>query len=317
MEQLKVAYFAAPRRAALRTATPAQLRLPEGTGILSIQLSGSSAAEPPLVSLFELQHSSPLTGTPDVEGGGVLVLGQPADLQYVGITSDAGRVSNVDQSTVAFGLATYAPWAMPSEISFEIDIDTDRDGETDYVLATSDTGPAGSGGGPGDVFTIRLRSAGGSDAVVGRVNFVEPSVDTALYRSRVLTFGVRAGLLGLTSGKTHFNYRVRTYHLDVYDPAFNLTLVDQTPTLSYNLVSSGFSVPDRDPLVAGAPIQRADATRLTLSYRTQALEANETQGVLLLHHNNIVEQQAQVLSITHGASASLGVFLPLITSGTQ
>ncbi len=307
-ERLEVGYFAAPRRAALRTATPHSPSLPDGDGVTTLHLSGSSAADPPFTSFFELQHSSPLTGTPEVETGGVLALGQAADLQYVGVTSDFSRVRDIAQSTVAFGIATYAPWTTPAEVSFEIEIDRDQNGTVDYTLLTTDPGP-------GDIFMVRLRSASGVEQVAGRVNFVEPNVDTAIYGSRVLSFGVRAELLDLTAANSRFNYRVHTYHLDVYDRSFNQTLVDQTPTLSYDPAQPGVAVLGSAPVMTGAPIFAAGAATINLSYSTSALAANGTRGVLLLHHNNIVEQQPQVVPIMVAQGQSYHVYLPAVARG--
>jgi hypothetical protein len=162
---------------------------------------------------------------------------------------------------------------------------------------------------------VRLRSASGVEQVVGRVNFVEPNVDTAIYGSRVLSFGVRTELLDLAGANSRFNYRVRTYHLDVYDRSFNQTLVDQTPMLSYDLANPALAVVDSTPVMPGAPIFAAGAATMSLSYSTSALVANRTRGVLLLHHNNVVEQQPQVVPIIVAQAHSYHVYLPAVVRG--
>ncbi|HZG66254.1 MAG TPA: hypothetical protein VEZ12_05895, partial [Herpetosiphonaceae bacterium] len=189
-------------------------------------------------------------------------------------------------------------------------IDRDRNGTVDYTLVTTDPGP-------GDIFMVRLRSASGVEQVVGRVNFVEPHIDTAIYGSRVLSFGVRAELLHLTGANSRFNYRVRTYHLDVYDRSFNQTLVDQTPTLSYDPAQSGVAVVGTAPVMTSAPMFATGAATMNLSYSTSALAANRTRGVLILHHNNVVEHQPQVVPIKMAQAQSYRVYLPVVARGAH
>jgi hypothetical protein len=103
----------------------------------------------------------------------------------------------------------------------------------------------------------------------------------------------------LTNEWPRFNYRVRTYHLDVFDTDFNWLLIDETPILTYDVTHPGLTNLVRaGTLVATAPIYAiGDGTKLPLGYDAGALVANQSQGLLLLHHNNVPAAQAQAISM--------------------
>ncbi len=313
LPSLQVGYLATPRQAGNIEAIPGTIMLEEGSGTASLQLRGTSAAAAPLASAFELQHRSPPLQSPPNETGGVLLLGRSADLQYVGVTTDYRRTGDVGQSTVSFGLATYEPWSTPGEVTFEIDIDNDRNGSFDRTVIVADTGPASGLSGAGDVFRVRIRNTlSGVEDTAGRVNFLDGDVDSGLYNGRVMAFGVRASQLGLLSSRSTFNYRVRSYHLDAYDQAFARVLIDQTPILRYDVAEPGLDPIIGTPLVDGSPLVRV-TSGMTLALRSNvsAVTDHRSQGVLLLFHNNLAARQAQAITAVV-ETGEHRVFLPTL-----
>src|SRR6185436_13841969 len=103
----------------------------------------------PLASAFELEATSPpLTGlSPNI---------QAADIQYLGVTSNYSVTGNLGLNTsIFFGLSSYAPWFTPNEIRSMIYIDSNQDGLDDFVLMNTNWGSA-SDGKDSDVFLSGL-----------------------------------------------------------------------------------------------------------------------------------------------------------------
>lgn len=89
-----------------------------------------------------------------------------------------------------------------------------------------------------------------------------------------------------------------------------------SPTLSFDITRPGFEAVGATALAANAPLYAVAAgSTLSIPSNGAAFNANGSQGLLLLHHNNVAEQQAQVIRIT-GRSAALGwrVYLSRVLS---
>lgn len=309
-EVLVVPYYGTLRRAATMKATAA--RNAEATnGEIALQFAGTSSLTTTLASVYELQLRSPKLLPTPTEESGVLMLGEAADLQYVGVTVDntqGGRAS----SRVSFGLATYAPWSTPSETTVVIQIDADRDGIFDYSLRTYDGGPAGVGS-VGDVFLVErtdLRS--GVTLQIGRVNYTA-TPESGLFNGRVMGFGVRAADIGLSDTRTRFDYRVTTYHRDVTDDAGVPVVVDVTPILSYDIARPGFATSADPVLVDGTPLHFiADGTIVSVAYDAENVQRNRSSGLIILHHTNNVAAQAQEISIALPVATAPRIYLPLV-----
>lgn len=315
---LQVAYWGAPRRAASMSAGQAPLTLQRDGGTADITIRGTSSAAPALVSLYELQHINPPKSASSTEAGSVAIAGAAADLRYVGVASDFRQTHDVATTTISFGLATYSSWTTPSDVTFMIDVDTNRDGAFDYTIATTDVGPAGSGYGAGGVFLTQVGSVPtGSGAYAGRLNYLDAATQSGLYNGRVTGWSVPASRLGLSDAQSRFDYRVRTYHLDVYDAAFAPVLVDETPLLTYDVAQPGLDLTGAGALLAGAPIYRDDGgATLHIGYDATAFAANHSQGILLLHHTNTAETQAEVIRASvEPPPVRARLYFPLVIDG--
>lgn len=297
-QTLQVSYFAAPRRAGALTVPAPHIALSETVTTTTLTMRGTSMAEPTLVSAYELQLLSPKRTPSPTETDIVTDVGQAADLQYVGVASEAGR-SNFTSRRISFGLATYKPWTTPAEVRFEIGIDSDLDGGYDHTIYSTDYGPGGEGSGFGDVFVAFVRDeTTGSIELAGQINYLSGDIDNGIYNGRVLGIGVGASQIGLSAAHTRFNYRIRTYHIDAEDATGTPMLMDETPLLTYDLAKPGITVTAPASFATHTPLYRVrDGTKLQVRTDGIAFHGNRSKGVLLLYHTNGSMNQAQAIQI--------------------
>jgi subtilisin family serine protease len=111
-------------------------------------VNGAATPRTPLASAFELEARSPAL-TP------LSASRRPADLQYLGVTSNYSATGSLATTLVYFGLSSYAPWSTPSEVLFDIYIDANRDGVDDYLLRNTNWGTVNERA-PTDVFASVL-----------------------------------------------------------------------------------------------------------------------------------------------------------------
>jgi len=285
----RVAIHAAPRPAATMSTEETVLELTGETGTLVLHLNGQGVATGTnfptdwvsLVSAFELAaESGDETSSQGTDNA--------SDLRLVGITSDWARQladgKGLAETSIFFGLATWADWSSPNKLRVQILIDTDRDGTDDWVLGNSSTG----GSSPNDVFTAQLCKLSSGECTSTFLNGVSAGVrDTALFDANVMVLPVPPGRLGLTAGSSRFNYRV-------------FTAVDSTPTLTFDPAAPGVSFGGTSFL--GTPVSQPMYTDLAgqvipLTFDRAKLAANASPGVLLLHHHNTAGSRAQVVPI--------------------
>jgi subtilisin family serine protease len=311
-EALHVPYFAAPRRAANMAAT-AQYDPAVPNDEIVLRVRGTTSLTTTLASLYELQHRSPKLLPSPIEQSGVLQLAQAADLQYVGVASDFGSETPIEATTISFGVATYAPWSTPSETTFVVEVDVDRDGIIDHRIRTVDGGPAGTGG-LGDVFWVEATDLDtGRVERAGRVNYVDGTVESGLYGGRVAGFAVSAEVLGLSAARTQFDYRVTTHHVDAVDEFGDPVVVDSTPTLRYDAARQGFQTVAGASLVEGTPLRTVTgATSLRLPYDGTNIARNRSAGLLVLHHTNTGDAQAQEVVVRLEGANATQAFLPSV-----
>lgn len=291
-------YHAAPRPAAAM----AGMRLAgAGPGVVQIGLVGTGAATGtaypddivPLVSAFELAWESPDEATSTGRG-------DMADLRYVGVASDypaqqaAGK--GLADSRIYFAVVSHREWATPAEVRFDVEIDTDRDGRSDY-LATTTLLPDSN-----DVFAASVcHGSSPPTCTLLHLNGVAPDVrDTALFGTNVMIIPVQANLDGLSALSTRLNYRVRTYLAGSGD------ILDETPVLTFEVARPGLAFGGTGFL--GAPptlpmYQDLPGGTITATLDAAAFAANASQGLLLLHHHNLHGQRAQVLAVGDAACA--------------
>lgn len=245
-----------------------------------------------LVSAFELQHSSPNEASSNADN-------DEADLAYVGVASNVASTSAFTETVLYFGIATHGDWSTPNQVEFDIFIDTDRDGEDDFVLFNSNLGWMSLNDQNDLMLTFLLDLETDDIYIQGFVNGLSPEeYDTALFNSNVLVLPVFAEDLGLTAVNSRFNYRVESFSLDSSgsEPSASWAIAgreDQTPTLTFDAAHPGI---DTSGGAIDRPIYRdLPAEELQLTYNHTALTQSGSRGVLLLHHMNKRGERAQVL----------------------
>jgi len=277
-------------------ATSRALGVPAAGGAFTIPLKGTGLKTGPLlpvdvvstVSAFELHAESPRKqdATGDLAA---------ADLAYVGAASSAASGGFGPDSTVWFGISTWAEWVSPSEVAFEIEVDRNGDGTADAKVTTMSTGDVedpdapGETGDPTDVY-VSFTAPGPlfKEGVYRYLNADPAARGTNLFASNVLVIPAPAGAngLGLSAGAGRFRYRVlsrATWYGDV----------DETGWLTFDAEKPGFSV-----LAAGGTPLHDDLGGTALPARFEPAAAQETGalGVLLLHHHNPLASRAEALT---------------------
>lgn len=303
-QALRVPVYAAPRPASDMRAETSTLDLSStDTVSATIRLTGrgigsSAALTTPspedlvsVVSAFELQYvSRDIPTRPNVGH---------ADLAYVGVASDYHAAGSIADTTIAFGIATHQPWETPSIPTFTVYIDTDDDGTDDYALYNTSYGRA-TGSDPTDVFVTVLEDLETETASLQFfLNGLSPStLSTAVYNSRVMMLPVAAADLGLTSADDTFTYRVVSRSRDnelrnLPATAEDESIVDQTPRLTYTPGRPGL---DLTGGAAGLPLfLDLPGNTIPVRFFASSFNASNSLGVLLLHHLNTVESQAEIV----------------------
>lgn len=308
---LRVPVYAAVRPASDMRAQNGQLDFGSGaTGSDNIELVGqdvNTGTNVPtdtisLVTALELQHSSPN----DQESAGIV---NNADLKYVGVHSDVladaqdAPNGDVTKATIAFGVATYGNWSSPNESEFDIYIDTNRDGDDDYVLFNWNLGLASGGTDATDAVISVLINLNTNQLLLADYVNVAPSVlNTAIFNSSVMVLPVAASDLGLTANNATFNYRVFTFSRDADG------VVDDSGSLTYNAAQPGL---DLSGGIEGVPYYSdLDGEMIPADFNRAAFVAGNSKGVLLLHHHNVSERRAEVVRI----KGILGdrIFMPMV-----
>lgn len=298
----RLSVHAAPRPVSTMGTQEASINLAAQTGEFTLHLAGqgvSTGTSFPtdwvsLVSAFELAADSPDETSSQGSDNAL-------DLRYVGVTSDhAQQVAGgkgIADTSILFGIATWADWSSPNKATVQILIDTNRDGTDDYVLYNTSTG----GSSPNDVYIVSLCKLPSGSCSSQYLNNVSAGVrDTVLLGTNVMVLPVLPGWLGLSSGASRFNYRV-------------VTSVDATPTLTFDPARPGLSfggtnflgTPATQPLYVDLGGQTIPAT-----YNRADFEANSSRGVLLLHHLNRAIDRAQVIPVSSSCTPTCTATVP-------
>lgn len=275
-----------------------------------------------IVTAFELQHSSPNDRRTPRET-------DHADLFYVGVSTDLRSTQtetnpngSVEESMIYFGIATHGDWSTPSEVEFDIYIDTNKDGVDDYAVFNFNYGSA-TGPDASDVFiTVLVNLETGEPLLQDFLNGVPASVlNTAPFNTNVMVLPVSAEDLGLTNAASSFNYRVVSFsrdlelqdeEIDPEDP--DQDFADRTPLdapLSYDVLRPGI---DLSGGVEGVPAYPdLDGEEIPFTYDRAAFFANRSQGVLLLHHFNTEGRRAEAVRV----QGNFALYAPIILNGAQ
>ena len=302
---LRVPLYSAPRPASqMRAENHAYNFSQTGRGEITLTgqgvMSGSNFPRDilSLVSAFELQARSEQNTELPVDS-------DAADLRYVGVTSDypATRSLTDPRTRIYFGVATWANWSSPTTVEFGIYIDTDKDGEDDFVLFNWNPGSASGGNATDVLITYLLDLKTGSLTGQDYLGGVAPSqFALPVYNTNTMVLPVYAADLGLQPNAA-FNYSVDSFSRYAND------LVDSVEGLTYNPTQPGVDVTNG---IVGAPLY-ADLPGETIPVRFNAeyFTANRSQGMLLLHHHNVTETRAEVVVLGIGQNA-FKVYLPAV-----
>jgi subtilisin family serine protease len=308
---LKLPLYAAPRPASVMHA--ANLPLDFGTeaqAVGSIALAGMSLSGNnypidllSLVSAFELRLRSPNDKPVDVLRPEPDIFDH-ADIKYLGIANDLPAAGSVDKAMISFGLVTHASWASPREVEFNIFIDVDEDGISDYRLYNSDRRGYASRYEVSDTFITALEDlkTGQKSAQEFLNGLSAQSYDTAIFNSDVIVLPIRTSALGLTNSNSSFNYFVETESVE------SVGVVDRTPVQGYDLTTVGLGTSGNRQ---GAPVYD-DLPGKTIPVVFDREKANKlgVDTVLLLHHHNSSGDRAELATVKSGNPAS--IYLPLI-----
>src|SRR6185369_14055827 len=235
-----------------------------------------------LVSAFELQGTSPAIIPASSSASN-------ADLKAVGVTSDFKATNSVTAATkIYFAIATHGQWSTPTDVTFNIFIDRDRNGTDDFQVVNTAFADAN-----GNLFDVHVSARRPAPFTAGLtldsfLNNVSANLDTVLYNTNVMIIPVNAAALGLTTANAKFNYRILTQ-----SRGFGGT-IDSFATHTYDAANPGFDVTGG---VTGLPLYAdLNGGGIPVNYNKANLTANGSQGLLLVHHHNAFGAHDQILS---------------------
>jgi Subtilase family/Domain of unknown function (DUF4397) len=310
------------------------------TGARNSGLNGSQATpRTPLASAFELAATSPPMS-------GLRQTIQAADIQYLGITSSYSVTGNLGPNTsIFFGLSSYAPWSTPNEIQARIYIDSNQDGIDDFVLMNTNWGAA-TNGNASDVFLNGLfplqpdgtLGLGLSYAFWGSFTApIQSTINIAPFNTSVMFQSIAITNLALPLDPSNptgpkgatpssFCYHVETHARDAGD--FE-QVVDRVPeagsaviaacgnragVLQYNIQNSAIAPINTRNFIFGSPTAARpifvdiDGGAITGGVNPAQLAARPGTKLLILHHHNASFPQAEVVDVNLPISAAaLGV----------
>jgi len=251
-----------------------------------------------LVSPFELQYA----GSRDESLPGF------ANLKYVGVNYDS------ENDEYLFGVSAFGKWGSPTDVAFDVCIDTDKDGKYDKVLFSTNTGTLAQR-------VIGNTSASGQDIFVTTV-FTPPTalvitdlinadtadnVDGALHDNNVMVLGGYAVDIGVAAGGASFNYAIAV--CPGYNPlCVRLNTPNRTctaggnayaeipQTFTYNGANPGITTGGGAFFSPVALVPDLAGTDLAVGYDFGKMSANGSTGtLLLLHHHNDGGNSAEVV----------------------
>ncbi len=292
---------------------------------------GLPSQRTPLASAFELAATSPAIA-------GLATYMRPADLQYVGVTSSYSVTQNLDLFTyIYFGMSSFTPWSTPSEVMYQVWIDSNRDGVDDFVLLNSNLGEL-TVGAASDVFVSALFPlTAGKPGATYQFTFwgtyaapSQSSVNLAPFNSSVMFQRAKASDLALPLDPgnpngpkgptpTSFCYHVETRArvLGGFAP-----LVDRAPQLGapvaacgnragvllYDILNPAIAPINTSNFIFSAPIAPrpvfVDVEGGVISglARPDVLANRSGAKLLILHHHNAPYPQAELVNVRLAAA---------------
>ncbi len=306
--------YAAPRPVSAMRSTQATLDYGDVlSGVQTIQLVGQGLLTAPSVqrasfptdtvsvaAALELQYSSP-----NEESSKGLM--NHADLKYVGVGSDIGASGGLTTAKVLFGLVTYGDWSSPNEVLFRIHIDVNKDGVTDFVLRSGNVAEFTAFASKDEFFSILEESRTGAKKLAHFRNLVSSAeLNTAAFNNSSVLLAVNARDIGLTADLSSFNYMITTHSVDTDDPE---EVIDRSRLMVYDVLKPGIRV---EAGLADLPLfYDLPGTTIAIEADREAMAANGSRGVLLLHLHNAGRERSEEVEVRFGSLQ----YLPLIGNG--
>jgi subtilisin family serine protease len=330
-QELRVPVYSAPRPASVMTQADT-VALTGGEGTLTLEgddLDQGDGAEniSSLVTGLELQATSPVAPACSQVITSLCVPvsdARGADLQYVGVTSDAPYYATASNGQAYFGITTHGAHSTAAgKYEFDIYMDVDDDGESDLVAYTTritDT----------DAFVVSLVDLGTGDVIDQEVtNNRFGDVDTALFDSDVLLMPVWLKPLldyGVDAESPRINYGVVTFSSSTSQAIDQVGFGaggEPDGSLSADLYNpgvlvSGDGVTD-DAYGANTPfgplVYDVDGADLDVTVGDSYADDNG-QGILMLHYHNKVGAKAQVVDLRTATTTTLEADPTSVARGT-
>jgi hypothetical protein len=217
-----------------------------------------------------------------------------ADLRYVGVASDLPAAgAAIEDATIYFALATYAPWSTPNEVLFQVLIDRNEDGQPDALLVNSNVERFTTNRFDSDAYTSVFY-----DLISGERTIAEPlngvdmaTLDTLPLFSSTMVLGVKAAMLGLSEQNSGFTYEVVTTSNDLFSRED--MVVEETPDRHFDLRGQPYFF---TPGSIGALVESLAGPApfiLQMKLDLTAFLAAGQPRLLLLHHRGAPADQAE------------------------
>ena len=311
---LRVPVYSAPRPASTMTQA-ASLTMPAGatehallnlTGTGVNQGSGDTAIQS-IVAGFELQAKSGLAPTC---GGSIdsACVNFPdersADLKYVGVASSAPQWASIGANPIAdgeayFAITTQGPWhTAASQQEFDILIDTNADGQPDYVAYNTRLNGL-------DIMVDNLVDLGTGQVIdTELINDRFGDTDTALFDSDTMVMPVwLEQLAGLATGHSRIRYGIAAFSPYQSAPVDSLGLASDgsvTGSLSFDVLAPGLNVHGGfDGSASPLLFNDLPATSLQVDRRLATYVADRGMGAEVVHFHNGVGAKAQLVTLVN------------------
>ncbi|NUT98429.1 MAG: S8 family serine peptidase, partial [Saccharothrix sp.] len=293
---LRVPVYSAPKPAAdIATADRLTFRGPQA--VLNLTGRGvNQGAYQSLVSVLELQQTSPrlpecrrsvttnCTLNNTAKGG---------DLRYVGVTSTAPlakQQGTPENALLAFGLATWGNWYNlgNNTIPF-VDIDTTGDGTPDYEVYANKLTDTDL------LVAVTVNLATGQTVDIQGVNGQFGDVDTNVFDTNVVVLPVLLSALGIDANADTSRISYTTGVAGFYlAPGTTNGLIDSIGTpASFDPLKPGLWVQGGgDPALS---YRARPGTALVVNRDAEALAADGSDSLLVLHHHNATGDKVDVV----------------------
>ena len=227
-----------------------------------------------------------------------------ADIALVGVGSTLTRTGaaftgDVAGATVVFGVATHAPWMTPNELTINIWVDSDMDGDDDYRIFNTTQDSLVNPNRKSDAFLVGVEEISGDGATgVTALNGLSPDEgDSYLLNTNVMLLPVPASALGLRNGASRFRYRVTTFSNDLGDT--DDKQVDGTPSSTFDPAAPALALTGSQ--AGDNPLTYPDRPGTDIAVRLDPTTffRDPTAGVLLIHHQNANGERTETIAVSY------------------